>query len=129
MLVACDSGIRTATVPAGVAPVSARAWIHGRHEHKVSREGHVSLCPTDGHKPVLQRLPDRLKHRVRELAQLIEEEHTPVAQCQVMTLRARSTYFSLIRPPGRAISWARRSSVELSETVGSKPCSRRLCST
>src|SRR2546426_1759712 len=86
MLVACDSGIRTATVPAGVAPVSARAWIHGRHEHKVSWEGHVSLCPTDGHKPVLQRLPDRLKHRVRELAQLIEEEHTPVAQCQEPTL-------------------------------------------
>jgi len=72
------------------------------------------LCPTDGHKPVLQRLPDRLKHRVRELAQLIEEEHTPVAKRNFARARLPAAAHEsgvrdgVMRRPERPPSYQRR---------------------
>src|SRR6267143_6866740 len=80
MLIAGDGGIRTTAVPARVTPRAARAWIHGRHEHEVRREGHISLCPTHRDKPVLKRLPYRLEHRVGEFGQLVQEEYASMAK-------------------------------------------------
>ena len=56
-----------ATVGSRVTPASARAQVHRRDEAKAGREERLPADPGDRHDAVLERLPERLEDRSREL--------------------------------------------------------------
>jgi hypothetical protein len=50
-----------------------------RDQGEACREAHTGYRPDDRDLTVFERLAERLADRPRELGQLVEEEHTPVA--------------------------------------------------
>ena len=70
----------TRALPHRVAGEATRARVHRRDQHEVGRVGYGPLGPTDGHHLVLQRLAQGLQRRVAELGQLVEKQHSPMAQ-------------------------------------------------
>ena len=57
-----------------VSIVSARAWIHTRHEHERGGIVDAVLGSADADVAVLQRLTHHLKHRAVELWELVKKE-------------------------------------------------------
>ena len=70
-----------------VAPATARAQVHRRDETKPGREERVPADPGDRDDTVLERLPQRLEHRPRELRQLVEQEDAAVREARLAGAR------------------------------------------
>ena len=60
--------------------MSARTGIGGGEQLEPRREGQRSLGPRDRHRAVLERLPQRLEARSRELAELVQEEDAAMGE-------------------------------------------------
>ena len=82
--VAREVGLRALAARAAEA---ARARVRGGDEHEARREDHDLLAADDRHVAVLERLPQRLEARARELRQLVEEEHAAVRERRLAGLR------------------------------------------
>lgn len=80
---------RAATLSRRVAEVTAGARVHCRHEHEVGRKRGRKPSPTDGDHTVLQGLAQDFEYLRRELWELIEEEHSTMAECYFAWARDR----------------------------------------
>lgn len=58
-----DLSRRTLATMSGMVVIPAGTRIHGRHEHKGTRQFHIVLRPADGNAAVFERLAQCLKCR------------------------------------------------------------------
>jgi len=78
-VVASPSGIGTAA-RTGCARLAAGARVHGGHQQQTGRVRDAAVPPTHPDLTVLERLAEAVEGDGRELAQLVEEQDTPVGQ-------------------------------------------------
>ena len=74
-----------------IAAAAARAHVHRPDELEARREERVPADPRDRDEAVLERLPQRLEHRPRELGQLVHEQDAPMRERDLAGTRARPT--------------------------------------
>ena len=55
----------------GIAPISARAGVHGANQHKIGGEGHFPSRAGNGNAPILQRLAQNLQAPLFKFGQLV----------------------------------------------------------
>lgn len=67
--------------------ISARAWIHCRHQHKSSRERIISMSSRYLNLSLFQRLSEHLKHTFAKLRELIQEENSSMGQADLSRSR------------------------------------------
>src|SRR5439155_24689257 len=75
----------------GITARAARAEIHRRNELKPSREYRSAADARDRDDTVLERLPERLEHRSRELGELVEKENTAMGEARFSRSRRRGS--------------------------------------
>ena len=68
---------------------STRAEVHRRDESESRREERMPADTRNRHDAVLERLPQRLEHRPRELRQLVEQEDAAVREARLAGARRR----------------------------------------
>ena len=88
-LVAADP-LRAARAASRCRSVPARTGIGGGEDLEPGREGQRSLRSRDRHRAVLDRLPQRLEARARELTELVEEEHAVMGEGDLPRSRRRT---------------------------------------
>ena len=61
---------------AAVIQISARTWIHCRHQHETAGEGDTGRRTGNRHYPIFQRLPQHFQRIAVKLRQFIQKKHT-----------------------------------------------------
>ena len=85
-----DARRRAGAVEPRVAAPAARTEVHGRDEPEARREQRPSTDACDGDDAVLERLPERLEHRARELRKLVEQQDTAMGEAHLPRSRDRA---------------------------------------
>ncbi len=83
--------VRARALDGRIAPRAARAHVHRADEHEASREERVTADARDRHHAVLERLPQGLENRTRELGQLVQEQDAAMSQRHLTRPRIRSS--------------------------------------
>ena len=78
-----------ATVGGRISPAPARTQVHRRDQTEPGRKQRVTTDARDRDDTVLERLPERLENRARELRELVEQEHSAVGKARFSRPRAR----------------------------------------
>ena len=115
-----DPGGRARTVEARISAGAAGAEVHRADEAEVGREVCTTACSHDRDNTILERLPQGLEHRARELGELVEEEHSAMREADLAGPGDR-TASDDGRRRGAVMRSAKRGLTEKARPVPSRP--------